>query len=72
MSPRIKKLIGTILTLVWLFVYALLVAKVAVAVLPTAGGFVTFLFYLFAGTLWTIPIGLMIPWMQREPKPKKR
>jgi Protein of unknown function (DUF2842) len=68
MNPRIKKLIGTILILLWLFVYALLASGVAVHVLPGANGFVTFLYYLFAGTLWAVPPALLFPWMMREPK----
>jgi len=70
LSPRIKKLIGTIFTLVWLFVYALIAMGIGIRLLPHAGGFVTFLYYLLAGTLWIIPVGLMLPWMHREP-PKR-
>ncbi|MDE3116432.1 MAG: DUF2842 domain-containing protein, partial [Pseudomonadota bacterium] len=25
-------------------------------------------YYMVAGTLWIMPIGLMLPWMHREPK----
>ena len=67
LSPRIKKLIGTILTLIWLPIYALLAPAVAVHVLPKANWFVEFLYYAVAGTLWIVPIGLMLPWMHREP-----
>jgi hypothetical protein len=70
LSPRIKKLIGTVFTLVWLFVYVLIAMGVAVRVLPHANGFATILYYLFAGTLWIVPVGLMLPWMHREPKAK--
>jgi membrane protein implicated in regulation of membrane protease activity len=72
MSPRYKKLIGTIFMLLWLAVYALLASAVAVRVLPHAVWYVSFLFYALAGTLWAIPIGLMFPWMVREPKPGNR
>ena len=40
-------------------------------VLPHANAFVAFLYYALAGTLWTIPIGLMFPWMQREPTKRR-
>jgi uncharacterized protein DUF2842 len=66
MSPSIKKLIGTIVILIWLPIYALIAMGVAFHVLPHANAFVAFLYYALAGTLWTIPIGLMFPWMQRE------
>ncbi|HUO92855.1 MAG TPA: DUF2842 domain-containing protein [Rhizomicrobium sp.] len=67
MTPRIKKLIGAILILIWLPVYSLVAMGVAVRVLPHANGLVLFLYYALAGTLWIIPIGLMFPWMYREP-----
>ena len=68
MSPRLKKLIGAIVLLIWIPVYALLAMSVAVHVLPHAHWAVAFLYYALAGTLWIVPIGLMLPWMHREPK----
>jgi hypothetical protein len=68
MTPRYKKLAGTVIMLLWLAVYALLVMGVAVRVLPHAAWYGSFLFYALAGTLWAIPVGLMFPWMYREPK----
>ena len=67
LSPRIKKLIATLLiVLVWLPVYALLVMGLAVHVLPHAVWYVSLCFYALAGTLWILPIGLALPWMHRE------
>jgi hypothetical protein len=68
MSPRIKKLIGTLVMLIWLPVYALLAMGVGVHILPHAHWLVTLLYYALAGTLWIIPVGLMLPWMYREPR----
>jgi hypothetical protein len=70
LSPHVKKLIGTLITLVWLFVYALIAMGIGVRVLPQANWLVELFYYLLAGTLWIIPVGLMLPWMYREPKPK--
>ncbi len=67
LSPRIKKLIGTIITLIWLPIYAILAMAVAIHVLPHAAWYEAFLYYAVAGTLWIIPIGLMMPWMHRDP-----
>jgi hypothetical protein len=67
MSPRIKKLIGAIVIVVWLPIYALAATGVGVRVLPHAPWYVVLLYYALAGTLWIIPIGLMFPWMYREP-----
>ena len=67
LSPRIKKLIGTIIILIWLPIYALLAMGVGVHILPRADWLVELLYYAVAGTLWIVPIGLMLPWMHREP-----
>ena len=68
MTSSTKKLIGTIIILVWVPIYALLAMRVGIAVLPGANPFVELLYYAIAGTAWIIPIGLMIPWMSREPR----
>jgi hypothetical protein len=68
LSPRIKKLIGTIITLVWIPIYALIAMSIGVRVLPYALWYVTLTYYALAGTLWIVPIGLLLPWMYREPK----
>jgi magnesium-transporting ATPase (P-type) len=67
LSPRIKKLIGAIVMVMWIAIYALIAMGVAIHVLPHANGLVAFLYYAIAGTVWIIPIGLMLPWMNREP-----
>jgi len=71
MTPRTKKLIGTIITIIWVPIYALIAMGVGVHVLPHANWLVEFLYYALAGTLWIIPIGLMFPWMYREPNATK-
>ncbi len=58
--------------LIWIPIYAFIAMGIAVRVLPHANGVVTFLYYLIAGTLWIIPIGLMLPWMNREPVAAKK
>ncbi|MGH9551699.1 MAG: DUF2842 domain-containing protein [Terriglobales bacterium] len=68
LTPRVKKLIGAIAILVWLPIYALLAMAVGVRVLPHAGAMIEFLYYAVAGMLWIVPIGLMFPWMAREPR----
>jgi hypothetical protein len=67
LAPRTKKLIGILFILVWLPVYALAAMRVGVAVLPEGGSLATFLYYAVTGTAWIIPIGLMLPWMHRQP-----
>lgn len=66
MTPRTKKLIGALVMLIWLPLYALMAMGVGVRVLPHAAWYAGLLYYALAGTLWIIPIGLMLPWMHRE------
>lgn len=66
MSPHVKKLIGTLLALVWLVIYCGLAMGVGVRLLPHAGPVVRLLYYALAGTLWIVPVGLLLPWMYRE------
>jgi hypothetical protein len=69
MSPRIKKLIATlIMVLVWLPIYMGFIAGLVPRVLPHAPWYGSLLFYALAGTLWALPVGLALPWMYREPQ----
>lgn len=65
MPSRAKKFIGLIVMLVWLVFYSILVLGIAVQVLPGAGGFSQFMFYLVAGLAWTVPLFPLIAWMNR-------
>ena len=68
MTPHTKKLIGAVLSLIWLVIYALFATGLAVRILPHAAWYVSLLFYALAGLLWMVPIGLALPWMYAEPK----
>jgi hypothetical protein len=64
---RIRKLLGTVVLLVFIPFYAL----VAMAVtggpgVINANKWVQMLCYIVAGTLWTIPAGILIRWMSRD------
>ena len=67
LSVRMKKLIGAIVTVVWLPIYSLLAMAVGIRILPHAGALAEFLYYAVAGMAWIVPIGLMFPWMSRQP-----
>jgi hypothetical protein len=67
MHPRTKKLIGAIVIVVWIPLYALLAMAVGIHVLSHANWVAELVYYALAGTLWIIPIGLLLPWMHREP-----
>jgi hypothetical protein len=68
MTPRIRKLIGTVLLLVVLAIYSLLVAVAASAVLTGTNKVVEMLFYAIAGIAWVLPAGVLIRWMYASPK----
>ena len=68
MTPHTKKLIGTIVILIWVPIYALLAMRVGISVLEGANPWVELLYYAIAGTAWIVPIGLMLPWMTRQPR----
>jgi len=72
LRPRTKKLIGAIVIVIWLPVYALLAMALAVRVLPHAHMVVQFLYYAIVGIAWILPIGLMLPWMSRDELPRER
>ena len=68
LSPRSKKLIATLGLIVWLPLYALIAMRIGLAVLPDASVFFALLYYAVAGTVWIVPVGLLLPWMHREPR----
>jgi len=72
MSPRFKKLLGTVAILFWIAVYVFLLMRLSVWVLPYAHGLSAALFYAVAGTLWIVPVGLAFPWMHRDGRKKGR
>ena len=63
MSMRWKKLIGAFALVAIIAVYALIVMRVAVAVLPSAGPIAEFFFYAIAGLAWVVPVRYLILWM---------
>ena len=65
MIPNRRRLAGTVLLLVFVFVYVVLAAIVAENVLPKAGGGLAFVYYAVAGLAWVPPAGLIISWMHR-------
>jgi peptidoglycan/LPS O-acetylase OafA/YrhL len=70
MTMRTRKLIGTVLLLLLILVYALLAVAAAVILqMQNANKAVELLYYVVAGTLWVIPAGAIIWWMQRPDRP---
>jgi regulator of protease activity HflC (stomatin/prohibitin superfamily) len=65
MQVRTRKLIGTILLLLFLAVYATAAAVIGSGRIALAPQWVQFAFYLTTGLLWVIPAGLLVRWIQR-------
>lgn len=69
MPVRLKKLVGTVLLVILVIVYAILATIVAVAQFSQSGPLVQFGFFLISGLLWVLPAMLIIKWMA-GPRPQ--
>lgn len=65
MTPRTRKLVGTILLLVFITIYALLAMVTAMILQVNASKAIELAYYVIAGLAWVIPAGLIVRWMQR-------
>lgn len=65
MSSSLRKLIGTIILVITVPVYALIAMVIGVAVLPGVNFLGQLVYYAVAGLLWVPPAGLLIAWMAR-------
>ncbi len=68
MPVRVKKLIGTVLLVLLVTVYALVATMVAVAQLSQSGPVVHLAFFFLSGLLWVLPAMWIIKWMVKPPK----
>lgn len=65
MPIRLKKLIGTILLILLVTLYALLATTVASATLGESGPIVHLAYFFFTGLLWVLPAMWIIRWMSK-------
>ena len=64
--PRtVRKLIGAVVLVVFVMVYALIAMTIGAAKLPGTSVWVQTAYFAIAGLIWVIPAGLIIKWMQR-------
>jgi hypothetical protein len=68
MNTHLKKLIGTLAILAWLAIYSLIAMGIGIRILPHAVPLLRLVYYALAGTIWVVPVGLLLPWMHREPR----
>lgn len=71
MPVRLRKLIGTVLLVLLVIVYAIVATVFAVAQLAESGPLIQFSFFLFSGFLWILPAMVLIKWMA-GPRPSGR
>mgnify|MGYP001769413902 CR=1 FL=1 len=66
MTIRTRKLIGTLVLMLVLVVYALLALATAIVLqVNQASKFTELAYYAVAGLLWVLPAGAIISWMSR-------
>jgi len=66
MPIRLKKLIGTVLLVLLVIVYALAASAIAVGRLAESGPVVHLIFFLVSGLLWVLPAMWIIRWMVKD------
>lgn len=66
MPVRLKKLIGTVLLIVLVVIYALVATTIASARLAEAGALAHLAYFFLTGLLWILPAMLIIRWMVKE------
>ena len=71
MPQRIRKLVGAVVLVVFVSVYALAAMTIAAAKLPGTSGLVQLVFFVVAGLAWVLPALPLITWMQRPDKPSR-
>ena len=68
MPTRLRKLIGTVLLVGLVVLYALVATAVATARLPETGWIIHLAYFLFTGLLWILPAMWIIKWMVGPPQ----
>jgi Protein of unknown function (DUF2842) len=68
MNNRLKKLIGTLLLVALVVVYALAATTFATYRLAEASALVHLAFFALSGMIWVLPAMWLISWMERKPR----
>ena len=65
MPQRIRKLVGTVIIVALVVIYALVATAIATAKLADAGGWAHLAYFLVTGLFWIVPAMFVIKWMLR-------
>ncbi|MEX6505648.1 DUF2842 domain-containing protein [Jiella sp. M17.18] len=68
MPVRVKKLIGTIVLILLVTIYAVFATAIASVYLGDASGWMHLAYFLFTGLLWVLPAMGVIKWMESVPR----
>lgn len=68
MSQAARNIIGALVMLVLMGLYALLATTYAAANLAESGTWVHLVYFFFTGLLWILPAMFIIKWMIKPPK----
>jgi hypothetical protein len=74
MPIRFRKLVGTVVLLLLVFLYAIFATAIASFYLAESSGWVHLAFFLFSGFLWVAPAALLVRWMEGysgKPRPPR-
>jgi Protein of unknown function (DUF2842) len=69
MTARTRKLLGTIIMIVFVLIYFALATEITTIWLPGKSTIVQVTGYAIAGLLWIFPAGLLITWMSKPDSP---
>ncbi|WP_243369031.1 DUF2842 domain-containing protein [Microvirga solisilvae] len=69
MSMRVRKLIGTVVMLVFIITYALFAMAVAEGRITEAPKLVQTVAYVVLGLIWIVPMMPLVRWMAKPDKP---
>lgn len=72
MPVRLRKLIGMIVLIVLVVIYALIATTVASYRLAESPWWVHLLYFLVTGLLWVLPAMLVIRWMEKPARDTRR
>ena len=66
MTVRTRKLVGTVLLMLFLAIYALLALAAAIVLQVRDSKWLELAFDIVAGLAWVVPAGLLVKWMARS------
>jgi len=65
MSLRLRKLIGAVILIALVFVWALVAMALAQFILPSTNTIVAWIYYAVAGLAWVLPAMPLVRWMSK-------